>query len=111
MPLTFARLPVVLLNFLLGHARSCGGPSLRSPRVGSTLSTVRKFSSIKLRRFMTTQELVQQEKLMSLSQRCVAEIHRTKNEDICSILTTALTAINEAWFHLETQTESRVPQS
>ncbi len=81
MPLTFARLPL------------------------------RHFSSITLRRFMTTQELVQQEKLMRLSERCVAEIHRTKNEDIRSTLTMALTAINEAWFHLETKTESRVPQS
>ncbi len=81
MPLTFARLPL------------------------------RHFSSITLRRFMTSQELVQQEKLMRLSERCVAEIHRTKNEDIRSTLTMALTAINEAWFHLETKTENRVPQS
>ncbi len=132
MPLTFAHLPIVLFRFLLLHARSCnptaglhrtrmvapapdvsvdGSPPSRSPRVERTLSTVRQFSSITLRRFMTTQELVQQEKLMSLSERCVAEIHRTKNEDIRSTLTMALTAINEAWFHLETQTESRVPQS
>ena len=107
------------------HTKVPGRRAARVPRAGRTAAEgrhadmpltfarlpLRHFGSITLRRFMTTQELLQQEKLMRLSERCAAEIHRTKNEDIRSTLTMALTAINEAWFHLETQTESRVPQS